>query len=369
MISLNTIALKDALSRVNKCANRDKSEPLTQLLHIKTRDAHTIDFTSTDVRNTLTYTLVDDTADFEMLDFCVLIDQFVKLVSKFNSVKTDMYISETGNEVKIRADGNYTISIPIDSDGNPIQYPDVVPGEPVSEVYSGPISSILSAIGYCEGSITKLTPDIQVEDYPRTNYYVGDKVISLDGFLATVVSGDFLPFNILVSPVTLKLLSNFTDEGFKMYKDSKYVVFQNNNCKLLTVEPEGIDAFPNEVAVNMMQTITGNPVNIAAAVTVQSLNRLNLFTDETYENNIKLKFNGKGVFAYTINEACCEQLSADPQETEYECYIDINSLIAQLKVYGTDVVTLYYGDVESKCIKLEFGNVEQLIVLSDLSVD
>ena len=364
MISLNTIALKEALSKVNKCAKKDKTAPLTQLLNIKTSNTNCITFTTTDERNIFSYTLKDETQQFENIDVCVLVEQISKLVSKFTSAKTDLYISETGNELKLRGDGTYTISIPIDAQGQPIKYPDYVAGEPITDCYTGSISSILNAAKYCEGSITKLTYDIQVEDYPRTNYFIGSKVIALDGFLATMVEGDFLPFNTLVSPVTLKLLANFTDDSFKAYKTKNYNVFECSNCRLLTVEPEGLDAYPLEVAEQTINHISGNAVDISAGVLVSALNRLSLFTDQKIDNCIKLKFNSNGVFAYTVNESCVEQICAEPQNDEFECYINASSFLSLLKAYGADVITLYYGDEQA--LKIEFNEVSQIIVLSEL---
>ena len=95
MISLNTIALKEALSKCGKCAKNDKTAPLTQLINIKTKDSHTLVFTSTDERNTFSYFLRDDTAEFESIDICVLIDQITKLVSKFNCTNTQISISNS----------------------------------------------------------------------------------------------------------------------------------------------------------------------------------------------------------------------------------------------------------------------------------
>ena len=362
MISLNTIALKEALSKCGKCAKNDKTAPLTQLINIKTKDSHTLVFTSTDERNTFSYFLRDDTAEFESIDICVLIDQITKLVSKFNCTNTQISISNSKSELNICGDGNYKISIPIDATGKPIEYPEIEVEEPITDVYRGSISSIISAAKYCEGSILKLTLDIQVEDYPRTNYYFGKDIISLVGFLATRVSGNYLPFEALVSPVTLKLLSLFSDEDFCAYKTKTYNVFKSKDCVMYTVEPEGLDAYPTEVASQLIDSISGNVVNISASVLTSALNRLNLFTDDRSDNSIKVVFNKDGMFAYTIDNACVEQISSEPCE-DFSCYINVTSLISILKAYSTDVIRLYYGD--EQCFKFEFENVSQIIVLSD----
>lgn len=367
MISVSTSSLKEALSKVSKCASNDKAAPLTQLVRIHTQNEKTLAFTATDERNIFTYSLVDELASFDSIDVCVLIVQLNKLVSKFNSAKTELFVSDTGNELKITGDGTYTISIPVDSGGIPIKYPKVDVSNIDSETYTGRVSDIVNSSKYCEGSITKLTYDIQVEDYPRTNYYLYDKMVTLDGFLATVVDGLDFPFATLISPATMKLLSNFTDEGFSVYKSGKYVVFKSTNCELISIEPEGINAFPHEVAISLIDGIDGYTVDVSSSVIVNALNRLSLFTDETYENSIMLKFNKDGVFAYTINESCCEQLSAEPQDDEYTCYVNVDSLISQLKPYGSEVVTLYYGN--EQCLKIVCDNVSQIVVLSDLGSD
>lgn len=363
MISLSTSALQEALSKCGKCAKNDKTAPLTQLINIKTCDSHTISFTATDERNTFSYFLTDITANFENVDICVLIDQLTKLVSKFNCNTTQLSISESGHELIVNGDGNYKISIPIDSNGESIKYPEIVPGKKITESYSGSVSELISAAKYCEGSILKLSVDIQVEDYPRTNYYFGKNIISLDGFLATKVVGDFLPFETLISPATLKLLTYFSDTDFETYKTETYSVFKCDNCILYTVEPEGLDAYPTEVASNMIDDIRGNVVNISANVLVNALNRLNLFADERSGNSIKVVFNSNGMFAYTVDKSCVEQISAEPC-SDFECYINVSSFLSLLKPYSTDIIKLYYGD--DMCFKIEFNNVNQIIALSDI---
>ena len=362
MISLNTLALKEALSKCGKCAKNDKTAPLTQLINIKTVNEHTLSFTATDERNTFSYFLTDLTSNFDNIDICVLIDQLTKLISKFNCTNTQLVVSDTNNELSIIGDGDYKISIPIDANGKPIEYPEIEDTAPVTEVYSGNISNILAAAKFCEGSILKVTLDMQVEDYPRTNYFVGKDIISLDGFLATRVSGDFVNFDTLVSPSTLKLLSLFTDEDFSMYKTKTYNVFKCSDCIMYTVEPEGLDAYPTEVASQLIDSISGNTVDISAGVFVSALNRLNLFTDDRSDNSIKIVFNDKGMFAYTIDGACVEQISSEPCK-DFTCYINVTSLISMLKAYSTDIIKLYYGD--DRCFKFEFNNVGQIIVLSD----
>lgn len=363
MISLNTNELKEALSKVSKCAKNDKTAPLTQLIHIKTLDSNHIEFTATDELNTFSYVVTDETANYDLIDVCVLVEQITKLVSKFNSNKTEISISNTGNELKLNADGNYTISIPIDPNGAPIKYPVIDPGDPITDVYNGSITKILSATKHCEGSITKLTFDLQVEDYPRTNYYVGDKVVALDGFLATIVDGDFLPFNMLISPTTLKILSNFTDSNFVVYKTKKYNVFACDNCKLITVEPEGINEFPIEVASAIVDNVKGDSLNISASVLSNALSRLNLFTEDKYDNSIKLKFNSNGMSAYTLDESCCETISSECVNDSFECYINVHSLMSLIKNYSDDILTIIFGD--EQCLKFVCDNVSQIIVLSD----
>lgn len=365
MITVNTVALKEALNKVSKCAKNDKTAPLTQLIHIHTVDSNTIEFTTTDEKNIFSYFLKDETTTFEDMDVCVLVEQVTKLVNKFDSPKTDLLISETGNELKLRGNGVYTISIPVDSDGVPIEYPALDVGEPTTEIYKGSISSILAAARYCEGSITKLTYDIEPADYPRTNYYVSDSLVSLDGFLVTVVDGEFLPFATLISPTTMKLLSNFTDSGFTAYKAGSLNVFECDNCKLLSVEPDGLDAYPIEVANQIIGGIKGNSVNVGAGVLKNALDRLSLFTDIRYDNSIKFKFNSEGVIISTIDGSCFEQISAEPQNDDFECYINSNNLIGLIKAYNNEVLTITYGD--ETCIKIESDSISQLIVTSDLN--
>ena len=363
MISLNTTELKSALGKVCKCAKNDKAAPLTQLLHMCTIDEHTLEFTTTDERNIFSYYIFDEVNRFEPFDVCILVDQITKLVSKFTSPKTELFLSESENELKLNGDGLYTISIPIDAEGNKIKYPSIDIGTNKSEIYTGKMKNFINNIKYCEGSITKPSFDLQVEDYPRTNYYVGDKTVALDGFLATIVYSDPIPFNMLISPAMVKILSNFEDDDFNLYKTNKYIVFTSKSCKLVSIEPEGLEGFPIEVAESIINNISGNSINISASVLSNALSRLNLFTEDKYDNSIKLKFNSNGMFAYTLDESCCETISSECINDSFECYINVHSLMSLIKNYSDDILTVIFGD--EQCLKFVCDNISQIIVLSD----
>lgn len=365
MIKILTVDLKEILSKVGKCASNDKTAPITQLLNIKS-DGHSIKFTTTDEINTCIYTYTSEQGNFEELDVTVMADQFAKLISKFTSSDVTLKLSKTKNELVVRGNGEYKVSLPMEG-GNPIEYPVVDEGAltAATDVFNSDISFLINAAKNSEGAITKITPDIQLEDYPRTNYYFSNTgCVTLDGFKATWVKEEgLLPFTTLVYPSTIKLLPilgvGTTTEVFKT--ESNDIVFKTPTITIISKEAQGLDAFPYEIAVKLIETPVENKVDVAANGFISALDRLKLFISNVDGNCVKLTFGDKGLIASVNSDTCSEQISSEPLSA-YMCYIDIDNLVAQLKSFNDEVVTLGYGN--EAFIQLANENIGQIIVSS-----
>lgn len=369
MIKIDTVLLKDILSKMSKSLGNDKNVPITQLMHIYTQ-GNKIIFLTTDEINALQYTYTDETIEsFDSINVAVLAEPFIKLISKFSSKDTEIGLSDSGNEIKIVGNGDYVLSLPLDSEGKPINFP-LLPMIKTannttldeSTIYYGDPSAIISAAKYAEAAITKLTVDLQVEDYPRTNYYFGKiGCVTLDGYKATWVENSAFTFEALIYPSTIKLLSIFNSDDFKACKLDDIMLFECDGMKLYSKCAQGIDAFPFEVATSLLSKTFNTSVAVAASGFASALDRLKLFINSYDENCIKLIFNENGMFAKTISGNCVEQIAADKLTNNFECVIDIDNLMSQLKCLGDAVVHFNYGD--SEIVQLISDDVKQLVVL------
>jgi hypothetical protein len=370
VIRIETNTLKEILSKVGKCASNDKTAPMTQLMHIYANE-HSIQFTTTNQVDTCVYTYIpgDTSVVFPDFDVTVMVDQFIKLVSKFTSAYTEFGLSDSGNEIIIVGNGSYKLALPLEH-GKPIVYPTLkVDFEPASEVYTGPVYSIVSAAKSTEGAITKITPDVRPEDYPRTNYFFNETgCVTLDGFKASWLRDEtLLQFDTLIYPSTIKMLSVIDSIGrdIEAYKSaSGHLIFRNSVVTLISKEANGCEVFPYEVATSLIDSPMEAAVKVAPGHFLAALDRLKLFISVEDDSCVKLEFTDKGLFAYNCAKSCSEQISAECLEP-FECYIDIDSLVAQLKSFDTDEpITLGFGNDEF--IQLSGDGLDQIVVLSEL---
>ena len=201
MIRIETNTLKDILSKVGKCASNDRTAVFTQLMRICAKGNY-LQFTTTNDIDTCVYTycVSDGRAEFPDFDATVMVDQFIKLVSKFTSPYTEFTLSDSGNEIIINGNGSYKLALPLDN-GRPIAYRAITASlDNASPVYIGPAYNIVAAAKCTEGSITKITSDLPDADFPRTNFFFNNTgCITLDGFKASWYRDeDLLQFDALM---------------------------------------------------------------------------------------------------------------------------------------------------------------------------
>ena len=369
MITIETNTLKDILSKVGKCAGNDKTSPLTQLMHIYANKDR-LQFTTTNQIDTCiyTYTISENQVEFEDFDVTVMVDQFIKLVSKFTCAYTEFGLSDSGNEIIIKGNGSYKLALPLDN-GGPIKYPEIKAELDInSEAYVGPAYNIVGAAKCTEGSLTKITSDMPTEDFPRTNYYFNETgCITLDGFTASWLRDEtILPFETLIYPSTIKMLSVIESIGrdITAYKStSGHLIFKNDTITLISNEARGCDVFPYEVATSLIDSPIDASVQVSPGHFLAALDRLKLFITVTDDNCIKLEFSDKGLFAYNCSKSCSEQISAE-NLPEFDCFVDIDNLVSQLKAFEPDEsITLGFGT--DAIIQLEGDGLGQIIVFSE----
>lgn len=368
MIQIETNTLKDILNKVGRCASNDKTAPMTQLMHIYAK-GDILQFTTTNEVDTCiyTYTLGENEVEFGEFDVTVMVDQFIKLISKFTSATVNIKLSDTGNEILILGNGNYKLALPLDG-SHPIVYPEIKASlDSATDKYVGPIYNLIAAAKCTEGALTKITSDIPPEDYPRTNYYFDSTgCVTLDGFKASWYRDEnLLAFNTLLHPSTIKLLPilDATGRDVEVYKSTTgEIIFKNDVITLISKEARGLDVFPYEVATSLIDSPIEASVQVAPGHFLSALDRLKLFIGMDDDNCIKLVFSDKGLFAYNCATSCSEQISAEALE-DFDCFVDIDNLMTQLKAFDSaEPINLGFGN--DQFIQLEGDGLGQIVVLS-----
>ena len=168
-LKIKTEKLKEMVSRAIKGASNNKLIPLTSLMAIQL-EKNVLTITTTDATNYLY--IKEDKVEGDDFYVVVPVDVFSKLVARMTCETVTLTLAEKMNVLEVKGNGNYSIELPMDEEGNPVKYPD-----PISEVkLEGEGTEIhLSTVQAILNSVKPaLATTLEIPCY--TGYYVGDKV-------------------------------------------------------------------------------------------------------------------------------------------------------------------------------------------------
>lgn len=358
-IKLNTLKLKEMVSKAVKGASCNKLIPLTELMSIRL-DKHGLCLTTTDATNYL-YICDDGVtgADFEIV---VRVDVFSKLISKMTCENVTLDI-ENGN-LTVIGNGRYSIELPLDENGQLIKYPDPLKefGEstemlPSTEINLSTIKLILVT------NKAALATTLEVPCY--TGYYVADKVVSTDTYKICATKIPIFEEPVLLNPEMVNLLDVMVADKIMCARDGNKIVFKSTDCSVYGTTLAGIEDF----AIDAISQLVDEPFESCCKVSKNQflgvLDRLALFVGDYDRNEITLTFSEEGIIC-TNKQATGNELIKylDSQNyKEYTCTVDIVMLTSQVKAQQSDSVEILYG--KPNAIKMVDGNVVQIVALSE----
>lgn len=336
-LKMKTIDLQEMTGRAIKGAGNNKLLPLTELMCIKAVDGQLSIITS-DGSNYLYIKKIKVDGDFYVT---VKADQFAKLVSKLTCENVEMTI--TNNALEIRANGVYLLDIPMDEEGEVINYPD-----PLSDMKSTSDSrqvNLSTIRGILESCKTSLAQTLEVPCY--TGYYCGDRIIATDSDKIASLDAHASIFgcDVLVAPEVLNLVDVMTSEKLNFFFSGDYMVFDSPDCAVVGMIMDGIEEYPIEPITNILDKDLPSKCTLDKNALIALLDRISLFVGPYDDHVIRLTFTNSGINVESMQSNGVETinyLSVDDFKP-FTCLADITFILTHLRSLTKDAITLQFG--------------------------
>lgn len=354
--TIKTLTLQQMVDKVSCCVSNNKLIPLTSLLSIKVEN-NTLVITTTDATNYF-YVKSVDKVDCENFEVSVIADLFIKLIQKMTSENITITVEEN---LKIKGNGNYTLELILDENGNPVKFPKKY-DETEFRNDGGVIkvSTVNTIINYNKPSLA-----VSLELPSLTTYYCGDKVITSDRFV--VCATDIKAFNTpyLITSKLMELLSKMSSEDIKITTTDKDMVFETDTETIYAPITEGIDTFPVDALEDLINSEFNSRCKVSRHAVVEVLDRLGLFVSPYDKKAITLTFTKDGIMFSSKKSNGVELVPYVMSDnfSDYTCSIDVEKLKSQIATQSDENIDVSYGS--EIAIKLITNNIIQIIALSE----
>ena len=353
-LTINTEKLKDMVSKVIKGAGNDKLIPITQLMGIKQHGTEIV-LTTTDATNYLYVSgEVESKSDFSVTVFA---EQFSKLVSKLTS--TDVSLEVKDNVLEVVGNGKYSIELPLNEEGNLIDYPDPIASVPKAKdkgtVKKTDIKTIIDTVKPSLAT-DKSNPEIM-------NYFVGKSVLATDSYKIANFDVGLFKSEYLISPELMDLLDIADTDSITYILINDSVVFTAGDIKIFGKLMQG--DYPVDLLEKLLAEKFPSICKISKQDFLNLLDRISIFVSKYDEKAIRLYFEKDGITVSNKNRSSNEKIEYkdSKKHKDFDCVIDVEFLTTQIKAYASDVIELHYGRENS--IKLVDGSITQIIALNE----
>lgn len=359
-LSINTNQLQNLVTKAIKGASDNKLLPMTSLMSIDYDGAGKLSLTTTDMTNYLTVATNDASQNTDELHVVVIADSFAKLVSKMTSETIE--IDFTDNTFTLSGGkSNYKLELPLDVDGSLIklQAPEVT-GKSEQTIKLTSVKNILST------AKASLATSLAIPCY--TAYYVGDEVLSTDSLKICCIKDKLLKKPALIRADTMDLL-DIAESDLKCVISDSAIKFETEDgvFALSTKVFDGLEVYSVDAINGLVDLSFESECTLYKNDLLQALDRLALFVDKVDRNVINMSFGKDKLVLTNKAQAGVEEIdyASESEAKDFECTIDIEMLISQIKATPDDKFTMYYG--LDNCIKIvnEAKDIIQIISLLD----
>ena len=355
-LTTTTSTLQNMVAKAMKGASCNKMIPLTSLMAIQLKN-HTLTLITTDATNYL-YVKADK-VDGE--DFYVVIqaEVFSKLISRLTCENVTLELKD--NCLNVKGNGNYSIELPLNEEGELITYPDpLAKAENLTQLEDVNLSTIRLILATAKASLAETN---EVPCY--TGYYVGQSVVSTDTYKICGISVKLLDEPALISPELMGLLDLFSDEKISVFRKGNTLVFKTAGCEVYGKTMDSIADYQIDVISGLLNQKFASSCKVSKDALLQLLDRLSLFVSAYDKNGIYLTFTRDGLQIESKQANSVEVLpyAESVNFKDFTCCIDIEMLRSQVKANTCSAVEIQYG--EDNAIKMTDGSVTQIVALSE----
>lgn len=355
-LSIKTVVFQEMMSKAIKGASQNKLIPLTSLMAIQLKSGK-LSIITTDASNYLY--IIQDKVEGDDFYVVVYAEQFSKLISKLTSDNVNIELED--KILNIQANGTYKIELPLDENGELIQYPD-----PVSETsITGEVKTINLATVKTILNVNKASLAMTMEEPAYTGYYVGDKVVSTDTYKICGLKVKLFDEPVLISPETMNLLDVMTEEKIEAYIQDDILEFVTKNCIVYGHKMEGVEDYAIDAINGLLDEKFKSSCKVNKTDMLALLDRISLFVG-VYDNRaITLTFTEQGIDISSKQSNGIETIKyiESKKFKAFTCMIDIVMLTDQVKANESETIEIQYGN--EKSIKIVDDKVTQVIAFLD----
>lgn len=358
-LTINTKKLQEMVSKAVKGASNNKLIPLTGLICIRHKE-DILTLITTDMTN---YLYIEESKiPGDEFYIVVGVEQFSKLISKMTSDTVTLAVTDSSLEIK--GNGTYNIEIPLDENGEPIQYPDPRDSVDYSDdvnalkkLHRTTVKTILSSI--------KPALATTLEEPCYTGYYVGDTVVGTDASKIASLNVKILDTDVLIPPEIMNMLDVVDEEEIIIGCKDDVITFSAGNCYIYGRTMSSIEDFEIEAITNLVNVEFDSMCKVAKDHILSALDRVALFVGKYDNETVNLTFTKEGIKIASIQSTGVELVDYIESKSfkPFECDINVFMLAEQIKSNSSDTVEIQYGRDEA--IKIVDGNITKIVALNE----
>lgn len=352
---IRTALLQDMVAKAVKGASLNRLLPLTSMIEIHA-DEGKLTLTTTDMNNYLY--IMESIEDKDFFEVVIGVEKFAKLISRLNCEFVELV--ELEKEVRVVTDnGSYSIEIPIDENGKPVQFPfkQISSDAKRGEIKLATVKNILKT---CKPSLA-----VTLESPCYTNYYTGDKIMATDTYKIAAYDDKFMDDPALISAETMSLLDIMSDDVIEYAETENEILFETDTCFVYSTKVNGIEDYAYTAINSLVDSEFDYRCKVQKNKLISALERVSLFVG-LYDNNaVSLTF-GEDDLTITnkaSNATETVELEDSYQSENFTCLIDAEILLSQIKANDADVLEIWYGKENS--IKIKNEKITQILCLLD----
>lgn len=354
-MKIKTELLKELVTKSINGASNNKLIPITQLMSIQGFENQLVLIT-TDATNYF-YVCGKD-VDVKEFNVTVFAEQFAKLISKMTC--KEIYLDIKDGSLEVKGNGTYTLELPLDENGELIKYPDPYADVPNID-FDGTIQ-----VSEVKAIVDSIRPSLATTmELPSiTNYFVGNSVVATDRYKIASYDDTITNDEILVSSQLMDLLALFEDKIEYKIGDN-YMIFNSEDCWLYSKQLDDVSEYPIEAINKLIDEDFKSVCKVNKNDFIALLERIALFVGKYDDKAVRLYFEKDGIRVSNKNRNSNELIEYldSKKYKSYNCSIDVDMLLSQLKAYAGDIVELHYNN--DKVIKFVDGSITQIIALME----
>lgn len=337
-LQIKTDILKDMVSRAIKGAGCNKLIPLTSMMSIELK-AGTLILHTTDMTNHLYIKTSNIAGD----DFYVTIqvEQFSKLISKLTCENVELELKS--NALEVRGNGRYSIELPLDENGELIQFPDPAAKSDLPVIKTIDLAIVKSILNVAKPS---LAVTLEVPCY--TGYYVGDSVMTTNRAIVCNIDMNLLGTPVLISSEMMDLLDIMEYEKIEVRLEGEIIQFSTPDCVVYGYLMNDIDSYAVKDINSFLQTSRemDSFCKVSKSAMLALLDRIALFTQEYDNRAIQLTFTPQGINISSKKTDGTETIEYVESQNfkPFTVLMNVDSFITQIKAYPLDALEIHYGN-------------------------